>query len=199
MRKLLLIAMILTLSAASAYATPTATPTATATATQTATATSTPTPIMNCQNGVGPNFCAPNSAPTPGAILIADANAWNGQPRAMLWSSSYSTINWDGDLGTVGNTAVMPMIAGMNGHFVSLSCTATLTGACTTGPTINVVDITTPAAGTAVSPTTTVATVASSAETLVFLAGETIGLKQTAATGTCTVPRYACSAVLAFP
>lgn len=109
------------------------------------------------------------------------------------------SLTWDGALGAVGSSGVMPYVAPCSGHFVSLNCTATLTGSCTTGPTINVTDITGSTTGTAVSPTTTVATIATHTETLAFAAGDTIGFAQTASTGTCTTPTYACTATLICP
>ncbi|HLW71580.1 MAG TPA: hypothetical protein VKS22_13270 [Candidatus Binataceae bacterium] len=113
----------------------------------------------------------------------------------MLTGEPFS-ISWDGALGGLGNAAVKPFAAPCAGTFSKLICTAILTGACTTGPTINVGDITATTTGTAVSPTTAVATLASANETLVFAYNDTIALEQTATTSSCTAPSYSCSANL---
>lgn len=122
---------------------------------------------------------------------------WNGTAYTPM--GGYQVMNWTAALGALGSSAVNVMLAPAAGHFVSLACTATITGSCTTGPTINVTDVTAATTGTAVSPTTTVATVASHSESLTFASGDTIGFAQTATTSTCTSPQYACSAVIAIP
>ena len=109
------------------------------------------------------------------------------------------TIGWDGDLGTLTNAAVKSMVAPCTGHFTSLSCVATLTGTCTTPPTVNTDNVTASTTGTATVLTTTVGTPVVAAQTLVFTSGNTIGLAQTATPGTCTVPRFACQATATCP
>lgn len=111
----------------------------------------------------------------------------------------YITMGWDGDLGTLTNAAVKSMKAPCAGHFVSLSTVATLTGTCTTPPTLNVTDVTGSTTGTATVATTTVGTPVVAAQTLTFAVGDSIGLAQTASPGTCTVPRFAVQATLSCP
>jgi hypothetical protein len=156
----------------------------------------------------GPMMFSSGCASSPqmgGAYLCFDTtkNAfyyWSGTAFVSLTAAGGSfTLSWDGALGGMTNAAVAPMIASCSGHFTQLACTATLTGSCTTGPTINIGDITGSTTGTAVSPTTTVATVASHSETLSFSSGDTIALEQTATTNTCTAPTYHCTATATCP
>lgn len=166
-------------------------------------------------------MCAANGASSAGLTIqareaqsyTADVNGCiafnvtkdvNGNGMRTLLNQGWSrpsqlSLGWDGALGAIGSSGVKPFVAPCAGHFSKLACTATLTGSCTTGPTINVTDVTGSTTGTAVSPTTTVATVASASETLTFASGDTIGFAQTATTGTCTAPAYACSATLSCP
>ncbi|MDE2232849.1 MAG: hypothetical protein KGJ90_01840 [Patescibacteria group bacterium] len=141
------------------------------------------------------NFNMPITAGTAGQALTSQG----GSSTAMTWTPFPVVLGWDGALGGLTASAVAPVTAPCTGHFTQLVCTATLTGACTTGPTVNVVDVTGSTSGTGVSPTTTVATLASSAETLTFASGDTIALKQTATTSTCTAPTYHCSATATCP
>lgn len=123
---------------------------------------------------------------------------WNGSAFTSTVTGPFS-LSWDGALGGLTSSAVAPLIAPCKGHFTELACTATLTGSCTTGPTINIGDITGSTTGTSVAPTTTVATIASHAETLTFASGDTIALEQTGTPATCTAPTYYCSATLTCP
>lgn len=153
-------------------------------------------------------------SPVPGvANLVADVNGCisfdlttdsNGKGYLMLsrigfTPPEYMTMGWDGDLGTFANTAVKSMKAPCAGHFVSLSTVATLTGTCTTPPTLNVTDVTGTTTGTATVATTTVGTPVVAAQTLTFASGDSIGLAQTATPGTCTVPRFAVQATISCP
>lgn len=154
----------------------------------------------------GPPMFSANCANSPqygGAVVCYDTTlhawySWSGTAFVQTFNTG-APLTWDGALGGLTASAVAPFIAPCKGHFTQLACTATLTGSCTTGPTINVGDITGSTTGTAVSPTTTVATVASHTETLTFAAGDTIALEQTATTSTCTTPTYYCSATLTCP
>ena len=130
--------------------------------------------------------------PTQGQYALWSGSSWGG-------GSIPGFVSWDGALGSFTSAALSPAVAGCTGHFTQLTCSATLTGTCTTGPTINVADVTASTVGIAVSPTTTVGTLAQAEEILGFSAGETIALEQTATTGTCTVPTYSCMASYACP
>lgn len=155
----------------------------------------------------GPPLFSANCANSPqfgGAVVCYDTtnhtwNYWNGTAFAALPQTAGFSLSWDGALGGMTSAAVAPMIAPCTGKFTQLACTATLTGSCTTGPTINVDNITGSKTGTAVSPTTTVATVASHSETLAFSSGDSIALAQTATVNTCTAPTYHCSATMTCP
>ena len=132
------------------------------------------------------------TAPISGQAFIFNGSQWGG-------AAMPSFLTWDGALGAFTSAAVSPAVAACNGHFTQLTCTATLTGSCTTGPTIDVADITTSTVGVTVSPTTTVAVLAQSAQTLAFSSGDTIALIQAATTSACTAPAYSCTAVYTCP
>jgi hypothetical protein len=136
----------------------------------------------------------PATAPTTSGQVLSATTA-----GAASWIAEPGSISWDGALGGYTATAVKPTVAPCAGHFTQLACTAVLTGACTTGPTINVGDVTAATSGTAVAPTTTVATIAKQAQTLTFAAGDTIALEQTATTSSCTAPIYGCTAQYTCP
>lgn len=150
--------------------------------------------------GVGENLSIDGMLPFVSDTSVAAQVPPTGFSGGITGFPEQFVMSWTGDLGAgLTNAAVNTMKAPCKGHFTDLQCTATLTGACTTGPTVNVTDVTASASGTAVSPTTTVATIADQVETLTFNSGDTIGFSQTATTGTCTAPRYACSATATCP
>ncbi len=134
-------------------------------------------------------------------VVIAGIGQASGTQRATTPPAAlYFSMGWDGELGIMAATATSQMVAPCTGKFKDLTCVATVTNAtCTTGPTVNVDNVTTPAVGTAVSPIGTAATVVHSAETLAFTAGDTIALAQTATTSACTTSRFACNATLSCP
>jgi len=173
--------------------------------TATATPSATPTPVPACikgesGDGVHITHCEPLAASTTAGQVESSVGvdrAGNALPPA--WTSQPFTIGWDGYLGIVTNAATKTIVAPCTGHFTSLSCDAALTGTCTTVPVINVDNVTTPATGTAINLTTTVGTPVTHAETLTFVAGNIIGLAQTASPATCTVPWWGCEATLSCP
>src|SRR5579863_1438560 len=130
-----------------------------------------------------------------GRDQVPITSAWYSCVEGITFPNTF-TIGWDGDLGTLTSAAVKSMVAPCTGKFTSLSCVATLTGACTTPPTVNVNNVTGATFGTATVLTTTVGTPVVAAQTLVFTSGNTIGLAQTATPGTCTVPRFSCQATM---
>lgn len=156
----------------------------------------------------GPAMFASSCANSPrmgGASACYDTTLhvwyyWSGTAFTVI--PELFTISWDGALGGMTSSAVAPAILpapAAAGHFTELTCTATLTGSCTGGPSISVEDITASTTGTAVSPTTTVGTLASHSETLTFAAGDTIALYISSAGSTCTAPTYHCTATVSIP
>ena len=136
----------------------------------------------------------PATAPSASGQVLSATTAGAGS-----WIAYPFTIGWDGYLGIVTNAATKTVVAPCTGHFTSLSCTAALTGTCTTAPVINVVNVTGSTAGTGITATTTVGTPVTQAQTLVFTAAQVVGLEQTASPGTCTTPFWGCEATATCP
>ena len=114
--------------------------------------------------------------------------------NAIFWQ-----LSWDGALGSYTSSSRTFMSAPCTGHFNQLTCVATLTGSCTTGPTINAFDVTASTSGTGVSPGTTVASPAPTSESLAFNVGDSIALGAAATPSACASPVYSCHATLSCP
>ena len=141
------------------------------------------------------DVCA--TAPTAGSILTYTSGGVQWCPGFQV-----GTIDWSGNLGALTSSAVKVAIAPCSGHFLWLMCSATLTGTCATGPTINVGDVTQGTTGTSVPPNMVIGNTASpnvAQETLGFTSGDTIALEQTGTPGTCTVPVFTCNATYSCP
>lgn len=97
------------------------------TATLTPTATATGTPVPNCVRSVG-GFCVPLAAPSAaGQVLTSDANAWNGDMRAPIWSNvptptstATPAISGGGALSTGSNIRGSVTSAAATGNVITL-------------------------------------------------------------------------------
>ncbi len=117
-------------------------------------------------------------------------------------ASSFGFISWTDALGSFTASAVKATVAPCTGHFTWLICSATLTGSCSTGPTVNVGDVSQGTTGTSIPPTTAVGLVTSpnvAPQTLGFNSGDTIAIEQTGSPASCTTPVYACNATYSCP
>lgn len=165
-------------------------------------------PVQNFKNMLFfVNGCAtyvPQTAPPPaGAAICVDTGTyqiftWNGTAFATP-NDAIETISWDGAIGGMTSSAAAISVAPCTGHFTELICTATLTGSCTTGPTIAVKDITASTVGSTVSPGTTVASPTATTATLAFTSGDKIALAANATPSACASPSYHCSANFSCP
>ena len=165
-------------------------------------------PVQNFKNMLffvsGCSSYVPQTAPPPaGAAICVDTGTyqiftWNGTAFATP-NDAIETISWDGAIGGMTSSAAAISVAPCTGHFTELICTATLTGTCTTGPTIAVKDITASTVGSTVSPGTTVASPTATTATLAFTSGDKIALAANATPSACASPSYHCSANFSCP
>ena len=134
------------------------------------------------------------------AAAIGNLFGFNGSQWCP--ASSFGFISWTDALGSFTASAVKATVAPCTGHFTWLICSATLTGSCSTGPTVNVGDVSQGTTGTSIPPTTAVGLVTSpnvAPQTLGFNSGDTIAIEQTGSPASCTTPVYACNATYSCP
>ena len=140
-----------------------------------------------------------------GNSLANNTVAYLNNGNNTIASPAESALTTSGVYGnvtsTAGSTKIVACTTALNyGHVSELQCVTDLAGgSCTTAPTFNVRDNTTPANGTGLTCSTTDTTAVTQSESLTISPGDVVCITRTINGATCVAPIFTVAAHIALP